>query len=639
MSMYKSKTLATFWALVLVALALILTPVAHTQTFFGQPLQGTLCRAGETVMFACSSGDKKIAVCASATKDSAFGLLRYRFGDDRSLDLEFPQKPLPLASYASGDELGDGGRGGLTYLRLRHGDTSYTVFFEAVTPTYRQTDAHEDGGVIVEARQASREAHVRCAGSRLYRHDGGPEVFRRRRATRKEGIDRLSGVSAMTITAGFHAVRPRRSPRRPLTCLLALILASPALPIAAQEASSSHGAAIWLGEYVSSAYPTRLRSGLPFSDSRDPPGPGARIAQPLSSLQPWGYLRDGKFVDVGAPLAFDAMNAYGKALMRCTGAADAQAKCRLVVANGPLGFHAAEPADADWYCGAQRIGVRDATASFQNAADGVPTEVPVHGLAWVATTADCGKPAALGAAGDPVVPVGTSSRMRSEAFQTLEDILPAKEVAALRQRLWPLARQAMAEATRAQLTNASSRADYDKQCRLTGLADRAIQTLPIADIATAGLDVYVKATNGMTRQWQAVTLDAKRRLVFIPLWANVLLPGVTRGDCPATVRADAWIIDDSGASARRLRSPATPVSRPNVLLRIGDDIYVVNMVDGLADIGLQWTDETASPRLTIEKLTPEGLFRLGYPGYGEGNPRSTESLPVGYAKESSSTKP
>jgi hypothetical protein len=26
------------------------------------------------------------------------------------------------------------------------------VFFEAVTPTYRQTDAHEDGGVIVEAK-------------------------------------------------------------------------------------------------------------------------------------------------------------------------------------------------------------------------------------------------------------------------------------------------------------------------------------------------------------------------------------------------------------------------------------------------------------------------------------------------------
>lgn len=124
----------------------------HAQQFFSETLQGTLCRAGETVMFACPSGDKKIAVCAAPTQESAFGVLRYRFGDDGGVELEFPRKPAPLKTYASGNDLGNGGRGELTYLRLVHGDTSYTVFFESVAPTYQQTGVHEEGGVIIERK-------------------------------------------------------------------------------------------------------------------------------------------------------------------------------------------------------------------------------------------------------------------------------------------------------------------------------------------------------------------------------------------------------------------------------------------------------------------------------------------------------
>lgn len=131
-------------------LMLGMAPAANAQSFFGQTLDGTLCRAGETVMFACPSGHKKIAVCAAPSRDSAFGFLQYRFGDERKLDLVFPRQPVPLLSYASGNQLGDGSRGELTYLRLVNGDTSYTVFSEMVNPSYQGDDAHERHGVIVE---------------------------------------------------------------------------------------------------------------------------------------------------------------------------------------------------------------------------------------------------------------------------------------------------------------------------------------------------------------------------------------------------------------------------------------------------------------------------------------------------------
>jgi hypothetical protein len=130
---------------------LAVAPIAGAQSFFGEPLKGTLCRIGETVMFACPSGDKKIAVCASPFGDSAFGFLQYRFGDGHKLDLAFPRQPVPLRSYASGNQLGDGSRGELTYLRLVNGDTSYTVFSETVNPSYQGADAHERHGVIVES--------------------------------------------------------------------------------------------------------------------------------------------------------------------------------------------------------------------------------------------------------------------------------------------------------------------------------------------------------------------------------------------------------------------------------------------------------------------------------------------------------
>ena len=139
-------------AYALVVLAAAALPEVHAQSYFGSPVEGTLCKARETVMFACPSGQKQIAVCAAAAGGSPFGALHYRFGSRSNTKLEFPAQAVPPRQFASGNRLGDGARGTLVYLRLNHGDTSYTVFFEAVNPTYHGTDASERSGVVIERR-------------------------------------------------------------------------------------------------------------------------------------------------------------------------------------------------------------------------------------------------------------------------------------------------------------------------------------------------------------------------------------------------------------------------------------------------------------------------------------------------------
>lgn len=154
--------------MVMLVLAIGVLPQAQAQSYFDSPVEGTLCHAGETVLFACPSGQKRIAVCGSPTDGSPFGVLRYRFGSSSHPELEFPIPPKPAREYASGNSLGDGERGTLVYLRLNNGDTSYTVYAEAVSPTYQRTDASERSGVVVE-RHGKLLATLKCdAEARTY---------------------------------------------------------------------------------------------------------------------------------------------------------------------------------------------------------------------------------------------------------------------------------------------------------------------------------------------------------------------------------------------------------------------------------------------------------------------------------------
>ncbi|MGS0516886.1 hypothetical protein ACQR5T_17790 [Xanthomonas oryzae pv. oryzicola] len=101
-----SGSSASAYALMVLAVAAM--PRAHAQSYFGSPVEGTLCKAGETVMFACHSKEKQIAVCAAAAGGSPFGALRYRFGSSSNTELEFPAQPVQPRQFASGNRLGDG---------------------------------------------------------------------------------------------------------------------------------------------------------------------------------------------------------------------------------------------------------------------------------------------------------------------------------------------------------------------------------------------------------------------------------------------------------------------------------------------------------------------------------------------------
>lgn len=155
-------------AMALLVLTAGALPQAQAQSYFGSPVEGTLCHAGETVLFACPSGQKQVAVCAAPAEGSPYGVLRYRFGSSSHTELEFPIGPKPARKYASGNNLGDGGRGTLVYLRLNDGDTSYTVYAESINPTYQRTDASERSGVVVE-RHGKLLATRKCdAEARTY---------------------------------------------------------------------------------------------------------------------------------------------------------------------------------------------------------------------------------------------------------------------------------------------------------------------------------------------------------------------------------------------------------------------------------------------------------------------------------------
>jgi len=134
----------------------------HAQEYFGSTLPGTMCQAGETVLFACNTKHaKKIAVCARSAGGSAFGDIRYRFGTDAHTELEFPLEPQRLDTYATGASMGDNGRGTLLFLSLKRKETTYSVYDKVVNPTYRQEGASESSGVLVE-RSGKVLANIRC---------------------------------------------------------------------------------------------------------------------------------------------------------------------------------------------------------------------------------------------------------------------------------------------------------------------------------------------------------------------------------------------------------------------------------------------------------------------------------------------
>jgi len=143
---------------------------ACAQEFMGEHKDGTLCQAGETIIFSCNAKQKKIAVCARRQND-VLSSFSYRIGTPGSIELDFPSRPKLISSYVSGNILSASESAYLGYLKLRNGNTIYSVFKEVLSPAYissgngptakQAKPGRIDGGVIVE-NHGSVIAKVAC---------------------------------------------------------------------------------------------------------------------------------------------------------------------------------------------------------------------------------------------------------------------------------------------------------------------------------------------------------------------------------------------------------------------------------------------------------------------------------------------
>lgn len=85
----------------------------------GGAAEAPACRRGETRIYACDFGDRRVAVCAAENR------LSYRFGDARRTDLEIDSRPGHVRAYTGG-VIGGGG-GHQDHIRFSNNGYQYIV--------------------------------------------------------------------------------------------------------------------------------------------------------------------------------------------------------------------------------------------------------------------------------------------------------------------------------------------------------------------------------------------------------------------------------------------------------------------------------------------------------------------------------
>jgi hypothetical protein len=120
----------------------------------------SFCTPGETLLFNCAIGDKRISVCASSTVSPSAGYVQYRFGKPGApLELALPAGEVHPVKAAYGAFDGYAG-GGATWMRFRQGTYGYVVYSGIGrwgpngTPMEKQGVAVENNGKLI--------AHLKC---------------------------------------------------------------------------------------------------------------------------------------------------------------------------------------------------------------------------------------------------------------------------------------------------------------------------------------------------------------------------------------------------------------------------------------------------------------------------------------------
>lgn len=129
---------------------------------------GTTCVAPEQTLFACSTGPRRVAVCASPDLSATEGVVQYRFGPPQAAELAYPPLGADWRALTRAGVLMFSGGGG-SYLAFARPPYRYVVY------TAIGSGWGAKAGVVVEQdgrRIASLACEASTVSSRL-----GPELF------------------------------------------------------------------------------------------------------------------------------------------------------------------------------------------------------------------------------------------------------------------------------------------------------------------------------------------------------------------------------------------------------------------------------------------------------------------------------
>jgi hypothetical protein len=134
----------------------------------------TQCKAGETIVFSCSTGSRILSVCASPDVSAKAGYMQYRYGVKGKPELIYPETLAPPVHLFTPGQLSFSGGGG-AYLQFKKGAFTYTVF-DAIG-NWGESGKGTAQGVAVSS--AGKEvANLPCKTDRDYvSGELGPDFF------------------------------------------------------------------------------------------------------------------------------------------------------------------------------------------------------------------------------------------------------------------------------------------------------------------------------------------------------------------------------------------------------------------------------------------------------------------------------
>ena len=134
----------------------------------------TQCKAGETVVFSCSTGSRFLSICASGDFGKERGVMQYRYGLKDKPELVFPETPqAPRKLFKPGTMACSGGGG--AYLQFAKATHTYTVF--SAMGNWGKSGKGTAEGVAVES-QGKPVANIPCRKDvNFVPGELGPEFF------------------------------------------------------------------------------------------------------------------------------------------------------------------------------------------------------------------------------------------------------------------------------------------------------------------------------------------------------------------------------------------------------------------------------------------------------------------------------